>query len=86
MNAKYGPRDPRNLTPQLIGHEGWRVEVVNEDGRKYRFLVGRSMGWQPCHLELKRKDSEGGCPAEAEYRSVKRVSDVCSHLYREWWK
>jgi hypothetical protein len=35
------------LTPQLVGLEGWRVEVTDEGGNKWRFIVARSTGWQP---------------------------------------
>jgi hypothetical protein len=48
------------LTPQLVGLEGRRVEVVNCFGEKSRFYVGKSTGWMPCHLEIKRRDSTGG--------------------------
>lgn len=62
-----------NLTPQLIDHEGWRVEVVTTYGETRRFYVGKSTGWQPCHLEIKRRDSLGGVSAEREYASIKRL-------------
>lgn len=49
------------LTPQLIGLEGKRVEVVDCYGETRRFKVGRSTGHCPCHLELKSSKSTGGC-------------------------
>lgn len=48
------------LTPQLVGLEGRRVEVINCFGEKSRFYVGKSIGWMPIHLEIKRRDSSGG--------------------------
>ena len=53
-------RSQSELTPELIGLEGRRVEVVTSWGEKERFIVGRSTGWIPCHLEIKRSDSHGG--------------------------
>jgi hypothetical protein len=49
-----------DLTPQLIGLEGKRVEVVDCYGKKRRFNVGKSTGWMPCHLELHNRNSSGG--------------------------
>ena len=63
------------LTPQLVGLEGWRVEVVTTYGKTRRFIVGRSTGWTPIHLEIPRRDSSGGIGADKEYASV-------HHLYR----
>lgn len=51
-----GRRCNAELTPQLIGLEGYRVEV---NGR--RFWVGKSTGWMPIHLEILRRNSSGGC-------------------------
>lgn len=53
-------RDLSALTPQLIGLEGWRVEVTHQDNTTRRFIVGRSTGWKPCHIEVARRDSSGG--------------------------
>jgi hypothetical protein len=55
-----GKRLECDLTPQLIGLEGRRVEVVTSYGETERFIVGRSTGWIPCHIALCRKDSSGG--------------------------
>lgn len=69
--------DNSRLTPQLIGLEGWRVEVVDADGcRPRRFIVGKSMGWRPVHLELLTVRSIGGEPARARYQSVKALERV----------
>jgi hypothetical protein len=61
------------LTPQLKGLEGRRVEVETTYGEKRRFWVGRSTGWEPIHLEVKRSDSTGGEACEREYKSVRVV-------------
>jgi hypothetical protein len=68
-------RCPAELTPQLIGLEGKRVEVVDRHGKRRRFIVGRSTGWLPCHLEIARRDSSGG-PAVtgAPFQSVRVVA------------
>lgn len=63
-------RCPVELSPQLVGLEGRRVEVVDEFGDKRRFYVGRSTGWIPVHLEIARRDSSGGGAADREYKSV----------------
>lgn len=51
---------PAMLYPVLIPFEGQRVEVRSTDGSKRRFIVGKSVGWMPVHLEMARKDSKGG--------------------------
>lgn len=61
------------LSPQLIGLEGKRVEVVTTYGETRRFQVGRSTGWLPIHLEVARCNSSGGPAAEQSYRSVRVV-------------
>jgi hypothetical protein len=68
-------RCPAELTPQLIGLEGKRVEVVDRYGQRRRFIVGKSTGWEPCHLEIARRDSSGG-PAVtgAPFQSVRVVA------------
>jgi hypothetical protein len=70
-----GERAVAELTPQLNGMEGWRVEVVRMNGESARFIVGKSTGPIPCHLEVKRVDSMGGDPADKEYKSVRAVSE-----------
>ena len=69
--ARTGTRCPAELTPQLSGLEGSRVEVVDGHGGRRRFYVGRSTGWMPAHLEISRRNSHGG-PAVmgAPFRSV----------------
>lgn len=69
-------RDSSDLSPQLIGYEGWRVYVVRMDGTPARFIVGRSTGWKPCHLEIKRIDSTGGGPADKAYKEVTPIARI----------
>lgn len=70
--AKGKGRCPAELTPQLIGLEGKRVEVVDAYGHKRRFTVGRSTGWMPCHCEIKQNNSKGGVAVTgAPFRSLK---------------
>lgn len=59
-NAETGWRSKSELTPELIGLEGKRVEVITSNGEKNRFIVGRSTGFIPCHLEIKKSNSMGG--------------------------
>lgn len=69
-------RDNSNLSPQLIGKEGWRVEVLDKElrgGATRRFIVGKSTGWRPCHLEISRRNAHGGGCACREYQSVKML-------------
>ena len=58
---------------QLMGLEGWRVEVETMSGEKRRFIVGRSTGWGPCHLELNNRRSLGGDLAEKQYKTVRKL-------------
>jgi hypothetical protein len=59
-NAETGWRSQSELTPQLVGLEGKRVEVVNAWGERSRFIVGKSCGFIPIHLEIKQRNSSGG--------------------------
>lgn len=59
------------LNPELIGLEGRRVEVTNMDGETRRFIVGKSTGWMPCHLEVSRRDSSGGSAAMEPFKKVR---------------
>lgn len=59
------------LSPQLTGLEGRRVEVRDQHGdAPRRFTVGKSTGWIPCHLELATSRTTGGGPARLEYATV----------------
>lgn len=66
-------RDNSCLSPQLIGFEGCRVEVLDIYNITRRFQVGKSTGWKPCHLELYNARSHGGGAADKEYKSVKFI-------------
>jgi len=69
-------KDLSDLTPQLIGLEGWRVEAITTYNEKRRFIVGRSCGIRPIHLEILTKRSLGGNGAEKVYLEVKRIEQV----------
>lgn len=75
---RHKVRDLSDLTPQLVGWEGWRAEVDDEGrpGHKRRFIVGRSRGWRPCHLELYNRRSHGGGPAAKSYTGLRFVEKV----------
>ena len=66
-------RDLSDLTPELIGLEGWRVEAVTTYGETRRFYVGRSTGWKPIHLDIARRDSSGGPGADRHYETVRKL-------------
>lgn len=72
-SAKTGARCPADLTPQLAGLEGKRVEVTTPSGETSRFYVGKSTGWMPCHLEVKTRRSLGGGAAYIPAGSKVRV-------------
>ena len=65
--------DLSGLTPQLVGLEGRRVEVVTCYGETRRFKVGRSTGWRPCHIELHNARSTGGSPADLTYKAIRII-------------
>ena len=70
-------RSEAKLTPQLIGLEGARIEVVDCNDEKRRFKVGRSTGWLPIHLELHNRRSRGGPPVTgAPFKSVRIIQQV----------
>jgi len=56
------------LTAQLRGLEGKKVQVVTKDGETHTFKLGMSTGWQPIHLAV---TGRGGYPVERHFRSVK---------------
>jgi hypothetical protein len=70
-------RSDAGLTRDLIGLEGWRVEVVDYmTQEKRRFIVGRSSGWRPCHIELKLRTSRGGISADSKYAWIRKLYKV----------
>ena len=71
-----GARDwrcPIELTPALVGLEGRRVAVIQDGEEISRFWVGKSTGWMPIHLEIKRRNSMGGCGAWVPEGATVRV-------------
>lgn len=69
-----GQRCPAELVPELVRHEGRRVEIVDSYGEARRFIVGKSSGWMPCHLEIERRNSLGGCAVSgAPFKSVRVI-------------
>ncbi len=69
-------RDNSDLTPQLVGLEGHRVEVIDAYGERRRFIVGKSTGWRPIHLEIKTRRSLGGEAASKQYKNVRDLGRV----------
>lgn len=48
------------LHPLLTGKEGKRARYTYADGKRKSFIVGKSTGWLPCHLEILTRRSSGG--------------------------
>lgn len=59
MLRKTGKKYDFELNPALIGLEGKRIECLMY-GEKTRFIVGKSTGFIPIHLEIKTRRSSGG--------------------------
>lgn len=55
-----GYRSNSDLIPEFIGNEGRKVEVVTSYGERQRYIIGKSSGFIPCHLEIKQRNSSGG--------------------------
>lgn len=69
-----GARCDAQLVPELKGLEGKRVEVLDRYGERRRFIVGRSTGWIPVHLEIANARSHGGGPVTgAPFQSVQVI-------------
>ena len=70
-------RDLSGLIPALVGLEGWRVELTYtfQSGatETERGIIGRSMGWRPCHILRKRRDSWGGGAVLSCVTSVRKL-------------
>ncbi len=78
QNEKTRWQSSSELTPELVGFEHKRVEVVhqwpNQQPEKTRFIVGKSTGWIPCHLEIKtRRNISGGAVCLGKILSVRVV-------------
>ena len=61
------------LSPQLSGLKGKRVEVLDEYGETRRFTVGQSMGFIPVNLEISRRGDGDGFAASRNYESVRVI-------------
>jgi len=59
-NNETGWRSKSELIPEFIGHEGRRVLLTDCYGQTSRFIIGKTTGFIPCHIELKRRDSISG--------------------------
>lgn len=78
---RTGAYCPALLIPELDQYRGKRVEVTwtEASGATYseRYWVGRSTGWLPINLSIKRRDSSGGggayFPAGATVRVVREA-------------
>lgn len=75
-NKKSGWRSKTQLTPQLIGLEGKVVRVVDKHDDERVFIVGKSTGFIPVHLEIEADGELGGSAVYgAPFKSVKVVRD-----------
>lgn len=73
--SRTGRRCDAELTPQLSGMEGRKVTVLDTYGETRTFVVGKSTGWLPCHLELRSwRSSGGGAVFGAPFASLHVVS------------
>ena len=76
FSKRSGHRCPAELIPEFIGREGRRVEVVDKYGETRRFVIGKSCGWMPCHLELKNKrSSSGGAVSGYPFKSLRFLKE-----------
>ena len=57
--VETGKKSGVEIHHQLVHLVGKRVEVT-QNGQKERFWVGKSTGWTPCLLRIKRSNSMGG--------------------------
>ena len=76
VHQSTGKRCTAELTPQLVGLEGHRVEVVDCYGDRRRFIVGKSTGFIPCHLEVTRRGNGGPAVMGAPFESVRDLGPV----------
>ncbi|HKR05951.1 MAG TPA: hypothetical protein VJY62_15045 [Bacteroidia bacterium] len=59
-NKLTGWRSQAELYKPFIDKEGQRVEVEYTWGEKEKFYIGKSTGFIPCHLTIKKSNSTGG--------------------------
>jgi hypothetical protein len=69
LNVTTGFRSKSELNPKLIGLEGKRIQCKLH-GEPARFIVGKSTGFIPTHLEIKRIDSHGGVSIDSNPNSI----------------
>lgn len=55
-----GVKSNIELIPEFIGKEGYRVQIIDKYGETRRFIIGKSSGFIPCHLEIAKSNSRGG--------------------------
>ena len=75
-HKRTGWRSKTGLSKQLTGLEGRVVEVVPEGGdydQRRTFIVGKTGGWIPCHLEIEDSSEDGGGSADRRYHSVRLI-------------
>lgn len=86
LTDKLRLRDRSDLSPQLIGLEGWRVEVVTLDGQNRRFSVGMTDDWQPQHLEHGNTRFRNGRIAQFKYLKVTPLRFLAPVVPSTTWK
>lgn len=77
-----GRRLQCHLTPQLVGLEGKRIEVVDRHLNGRSFVVGRSGGFLPVHLELTSERARYGDPVTGAPFYFLRVCSRVRHASR----
>ena len=65
-HKQTGWKSKSDLFEPFIGNEGKRVEVTYNWGETERFIIGKSTGWIPCHLVIKKSNSSGGTSVLAD--------------------
>jgi hypothetical protein len=74
VHVRTGYRLRCHLTPQLTGLEHRRVEVIDSHEERREFVVGRSTGFIPIHLELSSERAHCGEPVTgAPFSSVRLI-------------
>lgn len=71
-HKQTGFKSKSELNPKLIGLEGKRIECELY-GEKTRFIVGKSTGFIPCHLEIKTARSTGGEAITSNPNSIQNI-------------
>ena len=75
IHEEHGIQFTSELEPVFIGKEGRRVKVTDCYDDTRTFTIGKSTGFIPCHIELKRRNSRGGCSVfGAPFKSIQWLS------------